>query len=42
MKKLLTAAVIVAAFAVSAAAESAVKFSLFDQIAWPKTEKAIW
>ncbi|MDR1123323.1 MAG: hypothetical protein LBL61_01670 [Elusimicrobiota bacterium] len=40
MKKLLAAVVIVAAFAVSASAQSPIKFSLFDQVAWPQTEKA--
>ncbi|MDR0645575.1 MAG: hypothetical protein LBG46_00875 [Elusimicrobiota bacterium] len=40
MKRLLAAAVLIAAFAANAAAESPVKLSLFDQIAWPQTEKA--
>jgi hypothetical protein len=40
MKKLLMAALVMAAFAVNAAAQSPVKFSLFDQIAAPQTEKA--
>lgn len=40
MRKLLMAVVFVAAFAASASADSFLKLSLFDQIAWPHTEKA--
>lgn len=40
MKKLLVAAVFVAAFAVSATANSFIKLSLFDTISWPHTNKA--
>jgi len=40
MKKLMLAAVLVTVFAASAAAESFLKLSLFDTIAWPQTNKA--
>lgn len=40
MKKLLMLAVLVATLGLSAAAESPIKLSLYDNIAWPKTNHA--
>lgn len=40
MKKLLTLAVLVATLGLTAAAESPIKLSLYDNIAWPKTNHA--
>ncbi|MBO4707062.1 MAG: hypothetical protein J5594_00685 [Elusimicrobiaceae bacterium] len=40
MKKLLVLAVMVATLGVCAAAESPIKLSLYDNIAWPQTNKA--
>ena len=40
MKKLLALAVLVATLGLTAAAESPIKLSLYDNIAWPKTNNA--